>query len=56
MVFESLKVYETDKTSENKEKSQKLLSSIYSLLDKATKKNIFHKTSLKPSHKMKIPI
>ena len=43
MFFESLKVYETDKTSENKEKSQKLLSSIYSLLDKATKKNIFHK-------------
>lgn len=35
--------YKTSKNTEDKEKLKKTLSSIYSLIDKATKKNIFHK-------------
>lgn len=35
--------YKTSKNSEDKEKLKKTLSLIYSLIDKATKKNIFHK-------------
>ena len=35
--------YKTSKNLEDREKLQKTLSSIYSLIDKATKKNIFHK-------------
>jgi len=41
----SLDVYKTDKTLENKEKTQKILNSIYSLIDKGTKKNIFHRNT-----------
>ena len=41
--FTTLKTYKSTKTPENKKKLQDLLSSIYSLLDKATKKKIFHK-------------
>ena len=35
--------YKVSKNLEDKEKLKKTLSSIYSLIDKATKKNIFHK-------------
>lgn len=35
--------YKTSKNAEDKEKLRKTLSLIYSLIDKATKKNIFHK-------------
>jgi len=35
--------YKTSKNLEDKEKLKKTLSLIYSLIDKATKKNIFHK-------------
>jgi small subunit ribosomal protein S20 len=35
--------YKVSKNLEEKEKLKKTLSSIYSLIDKATKKNIFHK-------------
>ena len=41
----SLEVYKTEKTSENKEKAQTILNSIYRLIDKGTKKNIFHKNT-----------
>ena len=34
-----------DQTPESKEKSQTILNSIYSFLDKGTKKNIFHKNT-----------
>jgi small subunit ribosomal protein S20 len=35
--------YKTSKNSEDQEKLKKTLNLIYSLIDKATKKNIFHK-------------
>ena len=35
--------YKVSKNLEEKEKLKKTLSSIYSLIDKSTKKNIFHK-------------
>jgi small subunit ribosomal protein S20 len=40
-----LKVYQISKNPEEKEKLQKILSSIYSLIDKGTKKNVFHKNT-----------
>ena len=43
--FNDLELYKSAKTSENKEKLEKNLSSIYSLIDKGTKKNIFHKNT-----------
>jgi small subunit ribosomal protein S20 len=39
----NLEIYKTSPTPENKEKVQNILNSIYSLIDKASKKNIFHK-------------
>ena len=41
----SLEVYKTSKTPENKEEAQKILNSIYSLIDKGTKRNVFHKNT-----------
>jgi len=43
--FKDLEMYKTSKNPEDKEKLQELLSSVYSLIDKATKKNIFHKNA-----------
>ena len=43
--FQDLEVYKTSQNSEEKEKLKKILSSIYSLIDKGTKKNIFHKNA-----------
>jgi small subunit ribosomal protein S20 len=43
--FKDLEVYKTSKNPEDKEKLQKILSSVYSLIDKGTKKNIFHKNA-----------
>lgn len=43
--FKELEVYKISKTPEAKENLQKHLSSIYSLIDKGTKKNIFHKNA-----------
>ena len=43
--FKNLEAYKTYKNSEDKEKLQKNLSSVYSLIDKGTKKNIFHKNA-----------
>ena len=37
MFLNSLEVYKTEKTNENKEKAQSILNSIYSLIDKGTK-------------------
>jgi small subunit ribosomal protein S20 len=39
----TLKLYETSKTPENREKVEELLKTAYSQIDKATKKNVFHK-------------
>ena len=43
--FKDLDIYKNSKKPEDKEKVQKTLSSIYSLMDKGTKKNIFHKNA-----------
>jgi small subunit ribosomal protein S20 len=43
--FRELEVYKTSKNPEDKEKLQKILSSAYSLIDKGTKKNVFHKNT-----------
>ena len=43
LFFKNLKVYKTEKTIESKETLKTVLSSIYSFLDKGTKKNVFHK-------------
>ena len=45
LFFQDLEVYKTSKNPEEKEKLKKTLSSIYSFLDKGTKKNIFHKNA-----------
>jgi len=45
MFFKDLEVYKISKKPEDKEKLQKNLSSVYSLIDKGTKKNIFHKNA-----------
>lgn len=43
--MKDLEIYKTSKTPEEKEKLQTILSSIYSLIDKGTKKNVFHKST-----------
>ena len=43
--FQNLEVYKASQNLEEKEKLKKILSSIYSLIDKGTKKNIFHKNT-----------
>ena len=43
--FQNLEKYKTSPNQEEKEKLKKILSSIYSLMDKGTKKNIFHKNA-----------
>jgi len=43
--FQDLEIYKTSKNPEEKEKLNKTLSSIYSFLDKGTKKHIFHKNA-----------
>ena len=45
LFFINLDVYKTSQTLENKEKLKEILSSVYSLIDKGTKKNIFHKNT-----------
>ena len=43
--FKDLETYKISKSPEEKENLQKKLSSVYSLIDKGTKKNIFHKNA-----------
>ena len=43
--FKDLEIYKTSKNPEEKEALQKILGSIYSLIDKGTKKNVFHKNA-----------
>nr|QXM17388.1 ribosomal protein S20 [Chaetoceros costatus] len=45
MFLTSLEVYKADKTDENKQKIQNILNSAYSLIDKGTKRNVFHKNT-----------
>lgn len=41
--LQNLDSYKKSQSVEDKEKVQNLLNSIYSLIDKGTKKNVFHK-------------
>ena len=43
--FKNLETYKISKNPEDKEKLEKNLSSVLSLIDKGTKKNIFHKNA-----------
>ena len=43
--FKNLEIYKISQDVQKKEKLQKILNSIYSLIDKGTKKNIFHKNT-----------
>jgi small subunit ribosomal protein S20 len=43
--FKDLEIYKVSQNLEDKEKVKKLLSSVYSLIDKGTKKNVFHKNT-----------
>ena len=45
LFFKDLEFYKSSQNPEEKKKLKKVLSSIYSLLDKGTKKNIFHKNT-----------
>ena len=45
LFFKNLKLVENGQNSESKEKLQTILNSIYSFLDKGTKKNVFHKNT-----------
>jgi small subunit ribosomal protein S20 len=43
--FKNLDIYKASQNSEDKKKLQNLLNSVYSLIDKGTKKNVFHKNT-----------
>jgi len=43
--LKDLQIYKNSQNSELKEKLKKNLSSLYSLIDKGTKKNVFHKNT-----------
>lgn len=45
LFFTNLEVYKSSQNAEDKKKLKEILSSIYSLMDKGTKKNIFHKNT-----------
>ena len=45
LFFTNLEVYKSSQKAEDKKKLQEILSSIYSLMDKGTKQNIFHKNT-----------
>jgi small subunit ribosomal protein S20 len=45
LFFKNLEVYKDSQNVEDKEKLNEILSLIYSLMDKGTKKHIFHKNT-----------
>nr|QUS63680.1 ribosomal protein S20 [Haslea silbo]QUS63884.1 ribosomal protein S20 [Haslea silbo] len=45
MFFQNVETYKISKTPEDKEKLQKTLNSVYSMIDKGTKKNVYHKNT-----------
>ena len=45
LFFKNLELTKNEQTPESKEKLQTILNSIYSFLDKGTKKNVFHKNT-----------
>ena len=40
-----LEIYKLSQSLEDKEKVQKVLNSVYSLIDKGTKRNVFHRNT-----------
>ena len=46
LFFQNLELYKVSKNLEDKKKVKETLSSVYSLMDKGTKKNIFHKNTV----------
>jgi small subunit ribosomal protein S20 len=45
LFFKNLELYKVSKNPEEKKHLDDILSSVYSMLDKGTKKNIFHKNT-----------
>ena len=45
LFFKNLEVYKVSKKLEDKNKVQEILNLVYSMMDKGTKKNIFHKNT-----------
>ena len=45
LFFKNLELFQISQNPKDKEKLKELLNSIYSLLDKGTKKNVFHKNT-----------
>ena len=45
LFFINLEIYKNSQDSNDKKKVQEILNSVYSLIDKGTKKNIFHKNT-----------
>lgn len=43
--FQNLDIYKVSKDPEEKKKLKKILSSVYSMIDKGTKKNVYHKNA-----------
>lgn len=43
LFFKNLEIYQTSKNLEDKKKVSEILNLVYSMIDKGTKKNIFHK-------------
>ena len=43
--LKELEIYKESKNPQEKEKLTKMLGSVYSLIDKATKRNVFHKNT-----------
>ena len=57
MFVKSLETYKNSKKLEDREKSQKILNSIYSLIDKGSKRNVFHKnTAAKKKSKLALQL
>jgi len=45
LFFTNLELYKTSKNPDDKQKVKEVLNSVYSMMDKGTKKNIFHKNT-----------
>lgn len=43
--LKDLENYKTSQSNDDREKAKKVLSSVYSLIDKGTKKGVFHKNT-----------
>lgn len=43
--FKNLEIYKASQNPDEKEQLTKMLGSVYSLIDKGTKKNVFHKNT-----------